>query len=469
MSNQAALPGSDREAPETAVESVSMTQQVIRIAWPVVLENLLQTMLGLVNLWMIARIGVDAIAGAGNAQQYLMVGLAGLGAVGMGSSVLISHSIGAGDMRTAERVARQSVMLGLGFAAILSVAGIIFAYPANLILGVTPEVAAIGAGYLQIIAGTSVGMVGMILMGAVIRGTGDSRTPMKITLVANVLSALLSYWLIFGGLGVAPMGVNGAAWGMGLARTVGAGILLWVLMSGRARIRLAGRMGWLPNLAIIKRMLGIGLPSAAEQLLISGGFLVLTGIIAQLGTNVLAAHRIVFQFLSLSGMLNMGFGVAATTLVGIQMGARRPDLAEEANWISVKMGLAITSVALFVFMFFGEPLMLLFAPGEPEVVHFGAQTLKVIAFAQPFFAISNIVSGSLRGAGDTRMPMYLAALGMWLIRLPGAYVFGLLFQWSLMGVYGATVLDAAVRSVLYVRRFRARGWHKLDVLRGIRR
>ena len=446
-----------------------MNRQVFRIAWPVVLENFLQTLLGLVNLWMVARIGVEAIAGAGNAQQYLMVGLAGLGAVGMGSSVLISHSIGAGDLRTAERVARQSMMLGLGFALMLSIAGYTLAYPANLLLGVTEDVAVIGAGYLRVIAGTSVGMVGMILMGAVLRGTGDSRTPMQVTLVANVMSALVSYWLIFGGLGVAPMGVDGAAWGMGLARITGAGILFWILISGRARIRLAGRAGWLPNWSIIRRMLGIGLPSAAEQLLISGGFLVLTGIIAQLGTNVLAAHRIVFQFLSISGMLNMGFGVAATTMVGMQMGAKRPELAEQANWIAVRMGLAITSVALVIFLFFGEPLMLLFAPGEPEVVHFGAQTLKVIALAQPFFAISNIVSGSLRGAGDTRMPMYLAALGMWFIRLPGSYVFGLLLQWSLAGVYAATVLDAAIRSLLYVRRFRAKGWQRLDVLRGIRK
>jgi multidrug resistance protein, MATE family len=453
----------------TAPATESMTRQVFRIAWPVVLENFLQTLLGLVNLWMIARIGVDAIAGAGNAQQYLMVGLAGLGAVGMGSSVLISHSIGAGDSRTAERVARQAVTLGLVFSLVLSLAGYFFAYPANLVLGVTPEVAEIGAAYLRIIAGTSVGMVGMILMGAVIRGTGDSRTPMQITLVANVLSAAISYWLIFGGLGVEPLGVTGAAWGMGLARVAGAGILLWILVSGRVRIRLAGRAGWLPNLSVIKRMLGIGLPSAAEQLLISGGFLVLTGIIAQLGTNVLAAHRIVFQFLSISGMLNMGFGVAATTLVGMQMGAKRPDLAEQVNWIAMRMGMAITSVALVAFWFFGEPLMLLFAPGEPEVVHYGAQTLKVVAFAQPFFAISNIVSGSLRGAGDTRMPMYLAALGMWLIRLPGSYFFGLTLQLGLVGVYGATVLDAAFRSVLYVRRFQAKGWHKLDVLKGIRR
>lgn len=450
-----------------AFASPSVRGQVLQIAWPVIVENLLQTLLGVVNLWMVSRLGIEAIAGVGNALQYLMVGFAGLGAIGVGSTVLVAHAVGSGDKLAAGRVAKQSLEIAVIVGVVIGALGWVYAYPANLVLGVTPGVAEIGAIYLRIVAAGAIPLVMMFILSAVLRGIGNSRTPMQVTLVVNFISAGLSYWLIFGGFGVDALGVAGAAWGSALSRGIGCAILLGYLLIDRPKLGLLADGGWRPDRQLVSKILTIGIPSGVEQFLISGGFLLLTGIIAQMGTNVLAAHRVVFQALSFSNMPGMGFGVAATTLTGIHMGARRVDLAEQATWIAARWALLWMSALAIIFFFFGEQVMLLFAPNEPEVVHYGAQALKVMAFTQPCFAIVNAFAGGLRGAGDTRFPMYMAAIGMWVIRLPGANLLGLTLGWGLAGVYAASVVDGAIRAVIFVVRYRRGNWKNLDVLKGM--
>jgi multidrug resistance protein, MATE family len=456
----------DRSNLPDIVDDRTLRGQVLQIAWPVIVENLLQSLLSVVIFWMVSRLGVDAIAGVGNAQQYQFVGFAAFGALAMGSSVLVSHSVGARDPLAAGRVAKQSlgmaIALGLGLALVFWFG----AYDLNLMLGVTHEVALIGAQFLRVFALGTPLLVLVFICAAIIRGTGDSRTPMQINLGANSLGAVLSYGFIFGVGDWPGLGVAGAAWGSVVAWAVASALMLSILLFRKRELAILSPGGWRPNLGLLKRILSIGVPSGVEQFLISGGFLLLTGIIAQMGTPVLAAHRVVFQALSFSNMVGIGLGAAATTLTGIYMGAKRFDLAQRATWVATRWGAIWMSFMAVLLFAFGEPLMLLFAPTQPDVVHYGSQAIRMMAFTQPFFGISNGLSGGLRGAGDTRFPMYMALLGMWLVRLPGAYLFGITFEMMLDGVYLASVLDAMLRSVVFFRRYQAGGWRKLDVLRG---
>ena len=458
----------DRSNLPAVVDDRTLRGQVFQIAWPVIVENLLQTTLSLFAFWMVSRLGVDAIAGVGTAQQYMFVCFAGFGAIAMGSSVLVSHSVGAKDSRAAGRVAKQSVALALALGLGIAFLAWTFAYEANLVLGVTPEVAAVGATYLRV---TAVGMPLLVLVfvcSAIIRGSGDSKTPMKVNFGANTVGMASSYVFIFGVGDWPGLGVSGAAWGSVLAWSIASTSLLRILLFRKPDLEVLSPGGWRPNPKLIKRILAIGIPSGMEQFFISGGFLLLSGIVAQMGTNVLAAHRVVFQALSFSNMVGMGLGISATTLTGIYMGAKRIDLAERATWVATRWA-TIWMVAMAILLcVFGEPFMLLFAPTQPEVVHYGAEAIRVMALTQPFFGIANGLSGGLRGAGDTRFPMYMALLGMWLIRLPGAYVLGLPLGMMLNGVYLASVLDAILRSVVFFRRFRAGKWRKMDVLKGAR-
>jgi Na+-driven multidrug efflux pump len=211
---------SGSSADSAAIDDRALRGQVLQIAWPVIVENLLQSLLSVVIIWMVSRLGVDAIAGVGNAQQYQFVRFAAFGALAMGSSVLVSHAVGAKDPLAAGRVAKQSLGLAVALGVALALVFWFFAYDMNRLLGVTHEVALIGAEFLRVFALGTPLLVLVFICAALIRGTGDSRTPMQINFGANTFGAALSYVFIFGVADWPGLGVAGAAWGSVVAWVV---------------------------------------------------------------------------------------------------------------------------------------------------------------------------------------------------------------------------------------------------------
>jgi putative MATE family efflux protein len=258
------------------------------------------------------------------------------------------------------------------------------------------------------------------------------------------------------------MGVAGAAWGAGIARAVGSALLITVLLRGQTVISISGRTGWKPDFAFVRRILKIGLPSMAEQLLMSGGVL-LYGIIAiSLGTLVYATQRITFQIISISFMPGMGFAMAATAIVGQYLGAKRADLAGRASGYAMRMAIIWMTAMGLAAAIFGNQVMRLFT-NDPQMIRLGAQALLVIALSQPFQAIGQVLAGSLRGAGDTRFPMVATFAGVWLIRLPLGYLFGPVLGWGLSGIYVANVIDSVARALANWLRYRTGSWRYIEV------
>jgi len=258
------------------------------------------------------------------------------------------------------------------------------------------------------------------------------------------------------------MGVAGAAWAASAARAVGCGVLLFLLLRGKRVVSIAGLAGWRPDFTLVWRLLKIGLPSMVEQIFMSGGML-LYGIIAiSLGTVVYATQRITFQIISISFMPGMGFAMASTAIVGQYLGAERVDCAERASSYAVRMAVIWMSALGLAAAVFGNQVMRLFT-ADPEMIRLGARALIVIALSQPFQAVGQVLAGSLRGAGDTRFPMWATFLGIWLIRLPLGYLFGPVLGWGLSGIYISNVLDGAVRALANWLRHRAGSWRTIQV------
>ena len=199
-----------------------------------------------------------------------------------------------------------------------------------------------------------------------------------------------------------------------------------------------------------------------EQLLMSGGMLVFAIISISLGTIVYAAQRITFQVMSLTYMPGFGYALAATSIVGQYLGAKRPDLSERANSHCVRMAVILMTSIGIVSAIFGKPLMRIFTQ-DPEMIRIGAQAMWVIALSWPTMAIGQVLAGSLRGAGDTRFPMYTTFLGIWLMRVPLSYLLGPVLGWGLSGIYLAMSFDSAVRAVVLWLRYRAGSWRDIEV------
>src|SRR5690349_1298518 len=247
----------------------ALRRRVLGLAGPVIGENFLETLLGIIDTLLVAGLGAAAIAGVGSALQVLFFLISILSALAVGSSVLVAQTVGAGDTRRASYLARQSLIWSFLCSIPLAIGGLLLSGPVISVFGMEPAVAQIGTQYLQVTMGTVVVLVALFIGGGVLRGAGDSRTPMIVTGIANLVNVVLAYALIYGHFGLPALGPVGSAWATFLARSLALALLLAALWRGRSGVTISGRGRWRPNVGVVRSVLSIGVPAALEQVLIS--------------------------------------------------------------------------------------------------------------------------------------------------------------------------------------------------------
>lgn len=446
------------EAPP-ALDKRRVRRRVFTLAAPVIGENLLQTLLGIADTLLVAALGAAALAGVGAALQVIYILLGGLSALSVGASVLVAQAVGGQRLEDAGRLARQALIWSVLIAIPLTLVGLPLVPGLIGLFGVEPEVAAVAEGYLAVNLGAVVTITLMLLAGAVMRGAGDGRTPMLVTLLANVINVALSWALIFGHFGLPALGAVGSAWGTVISRGVGAAILVGLLWHGRNGVHIRGGP-WLPSLAAAGAVFAIGLPAALEEMIVITAFAALTPIVATLGTEPLAAHRVAINLLSLSFLPGIGFGLAVTALVGQAVGARRPDEARASVTIALRWAVAWMGGLGVLFALFARPLTALFGE-DPALVEAGAAALVMVALAQPFWAATFVYAGALRGTGDTRTPLVITGAMMWLAVTIG--FFAVRAAPHLWAIWAAFLVVGPIEATLYWR-----AWRRADIDRAAR-
>jgi putative MATE family efflux protein len=425
---------------------------VLDLAWPVIGENFLETLLHIVDTLLVAYLGASAIAGVGAALQVMFFVIAALSALAVGSAVLVAQAYGARNFHRAGELAGQSLLWSALLSIPLAIGGILLSRPIISLFGLEPAVTEIAVEYMQVTMGTVVVLVGLLIGGGALRGAGDSRTPMIVTAIANVLNVGLAYGLIFGHFGLPELGVVGSAWGTFLARAFALILLVGVLWRGRNGVSIKALKRWQPDFQIARQVLNIGVPAAMEQFLISAAFFALTILVADLGTVTLAAHRVAMNALSISFLPGIGFAIAATALVGQSIGARRPDEGAAAARIATIWGAIWMGGVGIVIFFFAPQIMRLFT-AETAMVEVGAAGLQVVALAQPFWAVLFIQSGALRGLGNSQFPMRVNAAGIWLA-VGLAYLLLNYIGGDLKAVWGGFLVVSPIMAALLWRRFK---------------
>ncbi|MEN9933629.1 MAG: hypothetical protein RLZZ387_208 [Chloroflexota bacterium] len=442
-------PTAQPEAPDEAERAPSRRRRrVLGLAAPVIGENLLQTLLGVVDTILVAGLGAAALAGVGAALQVVFILTAALTALSVGASVLVAQSFGAGDLDRASATARQALIWSLIASLPLTALGLALTGPIVALFGMEPDVARVAAEYMQITLGTVATIVVMLIAGGVMRGAGDARTPMLVTLLANAVNIGLTWALIYGHLGMPALGAAGSAWGTFASRLLGATVLLWLLWRGRNGVRISGPGSWRPSPAVFRAVLAIGLPAAVEEVIIITAMAALTPIVAPLGTVALAAHRVVINVLSLSFLPGIGFSVAATALVGQSVGAGRMDEARATTTIALRWAVIWMGALAAVFLVLAPQLMRLFTE-DPEMIAIGALSIQAVALTQPAWAATFVYGGALRGTGDTRTPLVISGTLMWVV-VGLAYVGALVWP-ALATVWAAFLLAAPVEALLLRR------------------
>ncbi len=462
------------------IQTPGTLRPLMRLSLPVLAEQMLHLLVGLADLTITGRLLEGASYVAGMTLVIYLLWLLGMmfAFISTGSTPLTARFTGAGEPEQANSVMNQSLAVGLVWAAVLMAIGFPLAAPLVGLMGLDGASADAATRYLFVelcvLPAIMIERVGI----ACLRGAGDTVSGLLTMMVVNVVNIGVSVALVTGAGGLfEPLGWDGVALGTAAGHLTGAAILLAMLSGGRAGYRLRPSLMW-PDFTMIRRLLRVGIPGGLEALLLVICNLAYLRIVLRLGDIPAAAHGVAIQVEALAFMPGGAFQIAASTMTGQYLGAADPKRATHSAWTACLAAVVLMAIGGVGFWIYAEPLIGLFvdAEGKPEVVTLAAELLRIISPAMLPLAVAMVLSGALRGAGDTRWPLLFTVASMGLIRLPLAAflaqesvtipLLGATFAGAGLGAVGAwygAVTDLTMRAVLMAGRFLQGGWKRVEV------
>jgi putative MATE family efflux protein len=450
---------------------------MLRLAAPVLFEQLLIMAVGLVDLWLTGRFLEEQHLAAIGLMSYVLWLIPCLyGFVAIGATAMTARFVGAGDCRAASRAANQAFVAGGMLAVIVTFGVYCYGEPLVRLTQLKSDAAPLAVRYLSIllpvIPAIMVEQVGI----ACLRGAGDTVSGFVAMAVVNVVNVAVSASLVTG-LGPFPrLGWEGLAIGTASGYAVGGLMVLALLLRGRAGLKMQWRL-LRPDPRLIRRLLRIGIPGGTDMVAVVFCHLWFLSIINRLGTLEAAAHGLGVRIESLAYLPGVAFQVAAATLAGQFLGAGEPRKASRSVLLACLAGGGVMVAAGLLFFFGAEALTSIFLGKQTrQAAELAAPLLRIVAFSMPSLAITMVLAGALRGAGDTRWPLLFTFVGFLGVRIPAAYLlawdtvhvfpfdvsvsgFGL----GVIGAWYAMVADIVVRSALVFARFWQGGWKRVKV------
>lgn len=441
---------------------------IMLIAWPVLIELILSSVFGMIDMMMLGNIAnpdyaAAAVAAVGLTNQPLFLGLSVMQALNVGGTAIVARYFGAGKKDDMENVTKHVMVIGMALTLPIALLGFLNADAILAFMGAEPHTIEIGRNYFQIICLSYVFQSFNMSVTGSLRGIGETKVPMNINIRANFMNVIGNAILIYGFMGIPAFGVAGAAVSTAFANFLASIMLIRFLMSGKSELRFSFKRKFIFSTRTIKNLIQIGFPSAMEQLIMRIGIITFVQIVSGLGTVIFAAHQIGMSILSLTFVIGQAFGIAASSLVGRSLGADKPDDAEQYAHHSSMMG-STAGLVLGILMFLGAELLVSLYSNDPAIISNASTALRMAAVIQPFQANQLIVAGSLRGAGDTRFPLISTFIGILAIRVAFAYMFINWMGWGLMGAWAAIIIDQSVRWILIRWRFRSGKWKSIAVV-----
>lgn len=445
---------------------------VIAVAAPSVAEMVLMSLIGSVDTMMVGTLGHEAIAAVGLCGQPRMLLLSIFFALNVGVTAIVARRKGEGRQADANRTLRNAVMLVLGLSVLIMIPAFLFSRPLLEFAGAQSDTIDMARSYFDILVYfLPINALTMCICAAQ-RGVGNTRITMYVNTASNLVNVLFNYLLIGGNLGFPRMEVAGAALATGIGFVVGFIMCLITIVNGRRHagfLHLSRHDNWKPDVETISGIVKVGGNAVLEQVALRIGFFAYAKIVAGLGTMVFAAHQIGAQFLNISFSFGDGIGVAGTALVGQMLGQKRPDKAVIYGKVSQRMALVVALSIAAIVVVFRYPLVELFTQ-DPQVILLSGQVMLMVALFQPFQTSSVVISGCLRGAGDTKYVAYVMMLCVAVIRpilsLLAVYIIQNhlhMPEWALLGCWAASIVDMTVRLTAVYKRFNSGKWHNIVV------
>ena len=431
--------------------------KIISLAGPLMIIAVLQTTQSLIDMFWVGKLGASSIAAVAMSGTIIMVLFAIIAGVSTGTLALVARYVGAKDSEKANAVATQSIYIAIIMATPVVVIGLLFTERLFLLLGAGQEVLEAGVGYLKILLVGGVTMFLLFLGNSILRGAGDTVTPMKLMILANLINIILDPIFIFG-IGVPRMNTSGAAVATVISQVVSALWVLWMLSNGRSIVHI--RLNELKiRLELIKAILKIGLPSSLQMFFRCLMGIVLIGIVATFGTQAVAAYGVGMRLQMVILMPAFALGGSAAAMVGQNLGSRQPKRAKSSAWVATIFDMIIMTFIAFVFFSLASQIISLFNQDQ-RVVSLGAEYLKITTPFYIFIAFGVVLNRALAGAGDTLVPMLITLLTLWGFQIPMAVFLSKSTPLGLTGVWWAIALASMVNGLLILSWFEMGRWKR---------
>ena len=399
--------------------SGNLNRAILLLAVPMVLEMVLESLFAVTDVFWVGRLGANAVATVGITESMLSLVFAiGLG-VAMSTTAMVARRIGEKDPEDAAIAGVQSILVGLGISLVLGIPAGIYAPELLRAMGASPEIVASGSGYARIALGGCGAVIMLFLNNAIFRGAGDAAIAMRLLWVSNIINLVLDPCLIFG-LGPFPrLGVTGAAVATLTGRSIGVLYQFYRLLRGTERIHVLARHLRV-NLGVMLRLLRVSATGIMQFAIANTSWIVLVRIISKFGADAVAGYTIAIRIVIFFILPSWGLSNAAATLVGQNLGAKKPDRAAQSVWQTGFYNMVFLGVIGVFFIVFATPVVRLFV-NDPAVVPIAAAALRTFSCGNIGYAYGMVMLQAFNGAGDTVTPTIVNFFGFWVLELPMAW------------------------------------------------
>ncbi|WP_263350236.1 MATE family efflux transporter [Acidicapsa acidisoli] len=441
--------------------SGDLNRSILLLAIPMVLEMVLESLFAVVDVFWVGRLGANAVATVGITETLLALVFAiGLG-VALSTTAMVARRIGEKDPEDAAISAVQAIVLGLLISVVLGIPAGFFAPRLLQLMGASPAIVAVGSGYARVALGGCGAIIMLFLNNAIFRGAGDASVAMRLLWVSNILNLVLDPCLIFG-LGPFPhMGVTGAATATFIGRSIGVLVQFWLLLRGTERIHILGRHLRL-NFVVLWRLLRVSLSGILQFAISNASWIGLVRIVSLFGGAAVAGYTVAIRIVIFFILPAWGLSNAAATLVGQNLGARRPDRAEQAVWRTGFYNLIFLGTLGIFFIVFATPIVRLFVH-DPAVVPIAAMALRIFSCGNMGYAYVMVILQAFNGAGDTVTPTIVNFFGFWVLEIPLAWCLAVPMHFGVEGAFVAFVIAQFAIAGASVVLFRRGRWKRIRI------